>query len=86
MKGGVRILNLARGELVSDEDMIAALETGRVAKYVTDFPNDTIATVQERHRHAPSGRLHPGERGELRRHGGPVSCRITWTTATSATR
>lgn len=46
MKGGVRILNLARGELVCDQDMIAALETGRVAKYVTDFPNDTIATVK----------------------------------------
>ena len=32
--------------LVCDQDMIAALETGRVAKYVTDFPNDTIATVK----------------------------------------
>ncbi len=42
MKGGVRILNLARGELVCDEDMIAALSTGRVAKYVTDFPSKTI--------------------------------------------
>ena len=42
MKGGVRVLNLARGELVCDEDMIAALEQGRVAKYVTDFPNNTI--------------------------------------------
>ena len=28
------------------ELVIAALETGRVAKYVTDFPNDTIATVK----------------------------------------
>ena len=46
MKGNVRILNLARGELVNDDDMIAALETGRVAKYVTDFPNDKIATVK----------------------------------------
>ena len=46
MKGAVRILNLARGELVCDEDMIAALESGRVAKYVTDFPNDRIATVK----------------------------------------
>ena len=46
MKGSVRILNLARGELVCDEDMIAALESGRVAKYVTDFPNDKIATVK----------------------------------------
>ena len=46
MKGGVRVLNLARGELVCDDDMIAALESGRVAKYVTDFPNDKIATAR----------------------------------------
>ena len=46
MKGQVRILNLARGELVDDDDMIAALEAGRVAKYVTDFPNAKIATVR----------------------------------------
>ena len=45
MKGSVRVLNLARGELVDDDAMIAALESGRVAKYVTDFPNDKIATV-----------------------------------------
>lgn len=43
MKGQVRVLNLARGGLVNDDDMIAALESGRVAKYVTDFPNDKIA-------------------------------------------
>ena len=46
MKGQVRVINLARGELVSDDDMIAALEAGRVAKYVTDFPNAKIATVR----------------------------------------
>ena len=46
MKGNVRILNLARGELVNDDDMIAALASGRVSKYVTDFPNDKIATVK----------------------------------------
>ena len=46
MKGQVRVLNLARGELVSDDDMIAALESGRVAKYVTDFPNAKIATAK----------------------------------------
>ena len=45
MKGQVRVLNLARGGLVNDDDMIAALESGRVAKYVTDFPNDKIALV-----------------------------------------
>ena len=46
MKGGVRLLNLARGELVNDDDMMAALECGRVAKYVTDFPNNKIAVVK----------------------------------------
>ncbi len=46
MKGQVRILNLARGGLVNNEDMIAALESGRVAKYVTDFPDETITTVK----------------------------------------
>ena len=46
MKGQVRVLNLARGGLVNDDDMIAALESGRVAKYVTDFPDDRITTVQ----------------------------------------
>ncbi len=42
MKGGVRILNLARGGLVNDDDMLAALESGKVAAYVTDFPNNKI--------------------------------------------
>ncbi|MBR4099131.1 MAG: phosphoglycerate dehydrogenase [Clostridium sp.] len=46
MKGQVRILNLARGGLVNDDDLIAALESGRVAKYVTDFPDDKITTVK----------------------------------------
>ncbi|MCI7474110.1 MAG: phosphoglycerate dehydrogenase [Clostridiales bacterium] len=42
MKGGVRILNLARGGLVNDDDMLVALESGKVAAYVTDFPNNKI--------------------------------------------
>lgn len=42
MKTGVRIINLARGGLVVAEDMIAALESGKVARYVTDFPDNTI--------------------------------------------
>ena len=46
MKGQIRILNLARGGLVNNDDMIAALESGRVAKYVTDFPDDKIATAK----------------------------------------
>ena len=46
MKGQVRILNLARGGLVNEDDLIAALESGRVAKYVTDFPDHRITTVK----------------------------------------
>ena len=46
MKPGVRIVNLARGELVDDEAMIAALEEGKVAKYVTDFPNNRITLAR----------------------------------------
>ena len=42
MKDGVRIVNLARGELVDDAAMMAALERGKVARYVTDFPNNTV--------------------------------------------
>ncbi len=43
MKDGVRVLNLARGELVDDDAMLEALESGKVAVYVTDFPNDKTA-------------------------------------------
>ena len=46
MKTGVRIINLARGGLVVDEDMIAALESGKVARYVTDFPDNTITAAK----------------------------------------
>jgi D-3-phosphoglycerate dehydrogenase len=45
MKDGVRILNFARDILVNDEDIIKALQSGKVAKYVTDFPNPLIAGV-----------------------------------------
>lgn len=44
MKDGVRVLNLARGELVSDDDMLAAIDSGKVAAYVTDFPNNKVAS------------------------------------------
>ncbi len=46
MKANVRVINLARGELVDDDAMIQALEQGRVAKYVTDFPNNKIALAK----------------------------------------
>lgn len=42
MKNGVRILNESRAEVVDDEAITRALESGKVAKYVTDFPNEAI--------------------------------------------
>ncbi len=43
MKDGVRIINLARGALVNDDDLLASIDTAKVARYVTDFPNEKIA-------------------------------------------
>ena len=45
MKGDVRIINLARNGLVDEEALIPALESGRVAAYVTDFPDNRIANA-----------------------------------------
>lgn len=42
MKDGVRILNFARDGLVDSDAMIAALESGKVASYVVDFPTDEM--------------------------------------------
>jgi len=38
MKPGVRLINLARAELVCEDDILDALESGRISRYVTDFP------------------------------------------------
>ena len=46
MKDGVRILNFARGELVNNADIIAALGNGKVASYVTDFPAAEVIGVK----------------------------------------
>ena len=46
MKKGVRIINLARADLVCTADIKAALESGKVAKYVTDFPTDETVGVK----------------------------------------
>lgn len=40
MKDGVRLINLARGALVDDEALLEAIDTTKVARYVTDFPNE----------------------------------------------
>ncbi len=46
MKDGVRVLNFARDLLVDDDAMAAALESGKVSCYVTDFPNPKSAHMK----------------------------------------
>ena len=43
MKDGVIILNFARDVLCNEEDILEAIESGKVRKYVSDFPNPTTA-------------------------------------------
>lgn len=42
MKDGVVFLNFARDKLMNDDDLLAALESGKIAKYVTDFADDAV--------------------------------------------
>lgn len=42
MKDGVRVLNFARDTLVENNDMKAAIASGKVAVYVTDFPVEDV--------------------------------------------
>ncbi len=46
MKDGVRVLNFSRDALVNSADMIAALESGKVASYVVDFPTEEMLGVE----------------------------------------
>ena len=45
MKDGVKIINLSRADLVNAADLKAALESGKVSAYVTDFPTEEILGV-----------------------------------------
>lgn len=42
MKDGVILINCARGEIVDNNDILKATESGKVAKYVVDFPSDEL--------------------------------------------
>ncbi|MCC8127861.1 MAG: phosphoglycerate dehydrogenase [Clostridiales bacterium] len=46
MKDGVVILNFARDLLVNDDDMAEALASGKVRRYVSDFPNAKSANME----------------------------------------
>jgi D-3-phosphoglycerate dehydrogenase / 2-oxoglutarate reductase len=47
MKKGIKIINLARGGLVSNTDLLEAINNGTVACYVTDFPEDELLGIDE---------------------------------------
>ncbi len=42
MKKGARLLNFSRGELVDENDVQAALESGELASYITDFASEAL--------------------------------------------
>ncbi|MGN0706174.1 MAG: 3-phosphoglycerate dehydrogenase [Lentihominibacter sp.] len=42
MKDGVMFMNFSRDKLMNDDDLLAALESGKIAKYVTDFADDAV--------------------------------------------
>ncbi len=71
MKDGVIVLNFSRDSLINDEDMIEALKSGKVAKYVTDFPNEKITRGPRNEKHhqgyiSPRDRVsYPGVVGEV---------------------
>lgn len=46
MKSGVYILNFSRGELTNETDLAEALESGKVGKYITDFPNEKVLQMK----------------------------------------
>jgi D-3-phosphoglycerate dehydrogenase len=46
MKDGVKILNFSRGGLVNDADLADAIEGGKVARYVTDFPDEDVLKMK----------------------------------------
>ena len=45
MKDGVVIINCARGELVNNDDIVNSVNSGKVSRYVVDFPSDELIDV-----------------------------------------
>ncbi len=45
MKDGVKIINMSRGELIVAKDVAAAMESGKMSSYVTDFPSEEVLSI-----------------------------------------
>ncbi len=63
MKDGVVLLNFARDLLANEADVLAALKSGKVARYVSDFPESYDSRTARLYRDPSSGRKHRGIRG-----------------------
>ena len=69
MKDGVVLLNFSRDTLVNEEDMKEALASGKVAKYVVDFPNPNTVNMPNTTVTPHLGASNPGVRRQLRQDG-----------------
>lgn len=47
IKEGAKLINLARGELVDEAAVISALDSGKLASYIADFPSETLIAHDE---------------------------------------
>ena len=46
MKNGTVLINCARGELVNNDDVIDAVKSGKLARYIVDFPSEELIGVE----------------------------------------
>jgi len=47
IKEGAKLINLARGELVEEAAVIAALDSGKLASYIADFPSEALIAHEQ---------------------------------------
>ena len=47
MKDGVKFMNFSRDKLMNDDDLLSALDSGKVSTYVTDFADDAILNADK---------------------------------------
>ena len=47
MKAGVKFMNFSRDKLMNDDDLLAALDSGKISTYVTDFADDAILNADK---------------------------------------
>ena len=47
MKDGVVFLNFARDKLMNDDDLLAALDSSKISKYITDFADDAVLNADK---------------------------------------